>query len=205
MKSTLGIRLASKRRLKLISLSFVMMISAACHARLTSDTKLKKTVLEARTVTVPMGTQIQLTLSGYNYTNRYIDQFDVDGQGGGNLFVSEGLSGGGKSVCCISYRSGANAPKVRIRWQSGACIFTSYIDDGGDKHEGTHNYFREVDVQVDSSIPNLPRYFEVHFYPDGHIDASITEHESTARLIMNARREDNSKYPRCPNDAEPKN
>ena len=31
---------------------------------------------------------VSLTLHGYNYTNRYIDSYSINGQGGGNLFLS---------------------------------------------------------------------------------------------------------------------
>lgn len=189
----------------LISLPLAMFMLAACQAKhFASDGKVNEVASERHEIPAPIGTPIELMLTGYNYTNRYIDEFDVDAQGGGNLFVSEGANGGGKNVCCISYRSGAKARKVRIRWQSDACIFTSYTDGEGHKHERTYNYFNEVEVQVSSTIPRFPRYFEVHFYPDGHVEASITEHESRSRLVMKGDRENNWKYPRCPDDTEPK-
>ncbi|MFZ5520651.1 MAG: hypothetical protein ACOZD0_05545, partial [Pseudomonadota bacterium] len=31
---------------------------------------------------------VSLTIEGYNYTDDYIDQFTVNGQGGGNLYLS---------------------------------------------------------------------------------------------------------------------
>ena len=177
----------------------------ACHAQPSkSEANGTSANVDRPSVKAPMGTRIDLTLVGYNYTDRYIDRFDVDGQGGGNLFVSEGLNGGGKSACCVSYRSGANARKVTVRWQSGACTFTSYLDEAGRKHERTHSFFKEVEVQVDPSVPDFPNYFEVHFYPDGHAEAAITEHQSRSRLILNKDREDNSAFQRCPNDKEPK-
>lgn len=53
---------------------------------------------------------VGLTLSGYNYTNRYIDQFSVNGIGGGNLHVST-VTSGGTNVCCFSYTPGTPTPK----------------------------------------------------------------------------------------------
>lgn len=38
---------------------------------------------------------VSLTIEGYNYTDDYIDQFTVNGQGGGNLYLSTPTSGGG--------------------------------------------------------------------------------------------------------------
>jgi len=35
-----------------------------------------------------------LGITGYNYTNRYIDGFSVNGQGGGNVLISEDHAGG---------------------------------------------------------------------------------------------------------------
>jgi hypothetical protein len=150
-----------------------------------------------------MGTRIELALVGYNYTNRYIDQFDVDGQGGGNIFVSGPGTAGSGNACCVSYRSGAKARKVRIRWQADACTFTSYIDADGGKHERIHSYFKDVEVQIDPNIPDFPRYLEVHFYPDGHAEAAITEHESRARLRLSSDRENKTRYSRCPDDKKP--
>ncbi len=70
----------------------------------------------------------------------------------------------------------------------------------------THSYFKEVEVQVhvDPKTVERPQYLEVHFYPDGHVEAAVTEHESPPRLILNKDREDNSPYPRCPNGKQPK-
>ncbi|MES2117682.1 MAG: DUF3304 domain-containing protein [Pseudomonadota bacterium] len=151
----------------------------------------------------PMGTKVALTLTGYNYTNRYIDTFSVDGAGGGNLFVSHGASGGGGSVCCVSYVTGARARKVSVRWQTGACTFGEYTNSSGVKYHEIHSFFKEVEVQIDPRIPDQPAYFEVHFYPDGHVEAAITEHASPPRLLLSKDREDRSHYPQCPNDKEP--
>lgn len=65
---------------------------------------------------------VSLALVGYNYTDRYIDTFSVDGQGGSNLFVSSPTSGGGGSVCCATYWPGLKDYKVKVRWQSGASL-----------------------------------------------------------------------------------
>lgn len=151
----------------------------------------------------PMGTKVALTLTGYNYTNHYIDSFSVDGAGGGNLFVSDGVDGGGGSVCCVSYRIGAGAWKAVVRWQTGACIYDERVDSEGGKHSSTHSFFSEAEVQIDRDIPSNPAYFEVHFYPDGHVEAAITEHASPSRLLLSEDRKDRSNYPLCPNGKKP--
>jgi hypothetical protein len=43
--------------------------------------------------------RVSLEINGFNYTDLYIDSFEVNGQGGGNLFVSSPTSGGGGGVC----------------------------------------------------------------------------------------------------------
>jgi hypothetical protein len=205
MNFILNSRALGRQSLSPILMSFLVLGLPACHAQPPqSDTTGPSVAVDRPRIKAPMGTRIELTLVGYNYTNRYIDQFDVDGQGGGNLFVSDGVNGGGKSACCVSYRSGAKARKVTLRWQSGACTFNDYTDEEGRKHDRTHSFFKEVEVQVDPTIPDFPSYFEVHFYPDGHAEAVITEKQSESRLSLSKDREDNSVFQRCPNDTKPK-
>ena len=146
---------------------------------------------------------VELTLSGYNYTNRYIDQFSVNGIGGGNLHVST-VTSGGTNVCCFSYTPGTPAPKtVTVKWQHGACEYTTTTSSGYTTSRA-HPFFKTVEVPVNPKVPANPGYFEVHFYPDGHVEAAITEHQSGGRLHLDKEREDRSDYPRCPNDQKPK-
>jgi len=189
---------AWRRWLSAFCMSLMLLSVSACNAQAPEAPPAEKPVVKA-----PMGTRIQLGLEGYNYTNRYIDAFDVNGQGGGNLFVSGPSSGGGGTACCVSYITGPGAWEVTVRWQTGACTFNERTS-GGEKFNDIHSFFKEVKVQVDPNIPDQPRYFEVHFYPDGHVEAAITEHASRPRLILSKDREDRSHYPRCPNGQEPK-
>jgi hypothetical protein len=146
---------------------------------------------------------VGLTLSGYNYTNRYIDQFSVNGIGGGNLHVST-VTSGGTNVCCFSYTPGTPAPKtVKVKWQHGACEYKITTSDN-ETFSRMHSFFKTLEVPVDPKVPANPGYFEVHFYPDGHVEAAITEHQSGGRLHLDKDREDRSDYPRCPDDQKPK-
>lgn len=71
----------------------------------------------------PLGEPVGLLIEGYNYTDDYISSFTVNGQGGGNLFVSSPTAGGGKSVCCVSYTPGTLLPmKVKVRWVTDYCL-----------------------------------------------------------------------------------
>lgn len=153
---------------------------------------------------VPSGKRLNLTLKGYNYTSRYIDEFSVNGQGGGNLYVSGPTSGGGSSVCCVSYVQGGIAHEVTVRWQSGGCMFRA----GGVLADGSthvaHSFYSELNVRVDPYIPDRPKNFEVHFFPDGHVEGAITDRTSPPRLVYSKERADRSDFPRCPGDKEPK-
>jgi len=158
---------------------------------------------EASQRTAPPAKPVGLTIAGYNYTNRYIDQFFVNGQGGGNLFVSTETSGGGGGVCCVMYTPGLPPPKtVRVKWQASACLY-HYKGSDGTPFSRTHSYFKEADAVVDPRVPAHPNNFEVHFYPDGHVEAAITDQISSPRLKLSSRREDNSDYPHCPGGNKP--
>jgi hypothetical protein len=149
------------------------------------------------------GTRVSLTLTGYNYTNHYIDQFTVNGNGGGNIFVSGPNTGGGGSACCVNYMIGIDSWKFPVRWQIGGCSFnTSKYKDGRESSEIYH-FFKEEEVSVDPKIPDRPAYLEIHFYPDGHVEAAITEHSSPPRLQLSKDREIKPSYRQCPNDKRP--
>lgn len=151
----------------------------------------------------PSPKAIGLGLSGYNYTNRYIDQFYVNGQGGGNVFVSSETSGGGGGTCCVMYTPGTAPPKtVRVKWQASGCMYRE-TNSSGEVSRWTHSYFKEVDAAVHPHVPANPVNFEVHFYPDGHVEAAITEEMSWPRLKLHESREDRSDYPDCPGGKKP--
>lgn len=171
---------------------------SGCKAQTSTDTG-----PEVPPAKIPKGTLLSLTLTGYNYTNRYIDEFSVDGNGGGNLFISSPTSGGGGSACCVRHLQGHKADVVRVRWQSGGCLYSVKSDLDPEVFDQIHSFYKEADVQVDQAIPERPEYFEVHFYPDGHMEAFITESFSDPRLVLSETRKDNSKFPRCPNDKKP--
>jgi hypothetical protein len=149
------------------------------------------------------GTKVQLELTGYNYTNRSIGQFSVNSNGGGNVHVSSPTSGGGGSVCCVTYIVGIKKWRVLVRWQTGACTYNNEVDGNGERSFEVYRYFKESEIDVDPVIPSRPNILEVHFYPDGHLEAAITEESSAPRLRLPKERESKLPYRRCPNDARP--
>lgn len=149
-----------------------------------------------------IGTWVDLTLTGYNYTNRHIDRFSVNANAGGNLHVSSPTGGGGGSMCCVRYLVGAKPWQLRIRWQSDACVYTRTYSDG-EQDEEIHYYFQERQIVLDKAIADRPNYLEVHFFPDGHVEAAVTEDSSPPRLRLSKEREDKSPYRKCQNGKRP--
>ncbi|MFL6657178.1 MAG: DUF3304 domain-containing protein [Massilia sp.] len=151
----------------------------------------------------PRGTEVNLSLTGYNYTNRYINDFSVNGQSGGNIYVSGPSGGGGGDVCCVGYVIGARIWNLRVRWQIDGCRFDEHTDSAGQELFQLYSFYKEVEVKVDTTKTDRPHYLEVHFFPDGHLEAILTEHLSPPRLLLAKDREDKSDYKKCPNGERP--
>lgn len=118
---------------------------------------------EAPVITQP----VSLEINGFNYTDLYIDSFEVNGQGGGNLFVSSPTSGGGGGVCCVSFWPGTKLPvQLTIKWTRD------------------RKRWCEKEALLTGPVPANPRYLGVHFFPDGHIEAEITENDPEPRLRL---------------------
>ena len=110
-----------------------------------------------------------LTVYGYNYTDEGIYSFEVNGQGGGNLYLSTPTSAGGSGVCCISLSTPVTLPKkFKVRWTRGL----------------PRGFWCEQEVMLRGPVPPDPEYFEVHFYQDGHIEVAVTPRASPPRLKL---------------------
>jgi hypothetical protein len=104
---------------------------------------------------------------GYNYTDTYIDSFEVNGAGGGNLAVSTPTSPGGGHTCCLTLVSGIPiGTEFKIKWTRDRTRWC------------------EQTVRLTKPVPIEPRYFEVHFYVDGHIEVEATQRASAPRLAL---------------------
>jgi len=118
-----------------------------------------------------------LGITGYNYTGRYIDRFSVNGQGGGNVLISEGESGGGGTACCIVWQPGTALPvTMRVEWTYGI---------EGDLQTG--EVFRQpenhsAEVELKGPIPDKPTVFAVHFYPDNTVQVEVAEDYPEPRI-----------------------
>jgi Protein of unknown function (DUF3304) len=108
-----------------------------------------------------------LTLYGYNYTDTGIGSFEVNGHGGGNVEVSIPDAGGGKSACCVAVSSPLQqAIPIKIKWTRDS------------------ESWCELVVSLNPPLPPKPRFFEVHFYLDGHVEVAVTEESSPPRVVL---------------------
>lgn len=113
-----------------------------------------------------------VTIYGYNYTNRAIGSFEVNGHGGGNLSVSSPTAGGGSSVCCATVFAPTTVSlPYTIKWTQEADIWC------------------EQTVELPPLEIADPKYLEVHFYPDGHIELAATRDASPPRLKLERARQ----------------
>jgi hypothetical protein len=112
---------------------------------------------------------VSLEINGFNYTDLYIDGFIVNGQGGGNIFVSSPTSGGGGSVCCLTLWPGTELPTtLTVKWTRD------------------NKRWCEAEAVLKGPIPSNPKHLGVHFFPDGHIEAEISEDYPKLRLVLEA-------------------
>ena len=151
----------------------------------------------------PLEEPASLAIEGYNYTNRYIDSFTVDGTGGGNIHLSSATSGGGGTVCCVPYWPGTKTNVITVRWQSGACHYHKRSSTSDEVYDRLHSFYTEKKIIVVEKATASAKYMEIHFYPDGSVQAAVTASASPPRLKLSDERKDSSQYPRCPNDEKP--
>jgi hypothetical protein len=126
-----------------------------------------------------------LAIVGYDYTDRAVADFSVNGQWGANIEVSDPGTGGGKVICCVAMSRSTKTPFwVDVKYQMDALEAYSprkVIEPPGP--------YRKARVEVKGPIPPDPRYLEIHFYPDGHIEGAISGRNgpSDPRLKLEAR------------------
>jgi hypothetical protein len=120
-----------------------------------------------RAAAPPPSEPLTLEINGFNYTDLYIDGFEVNGEGGGNLNVSSPTSGGGTGVCCTRWWPDTTLPmRLIIRWTRD------------------RKRWCEKEVLLNGPVPARPRHFAVHFFPDGHIEAELTENYPEVKLRL---------------------
>lgn len=109
-----------------------------------------------------------VTLVGYNYTERPIFAFSVNGAGGGNIFVN---GGGASFSCCGEVTVGKPA---EIKW--------TYSRTKKQFEAGIQIEHHTTTVTVpEPSVPEA-EYLEVHFYPDHHVELALVKFPGKRRM-----------------------
>jgi hypothetical protein len=139
-------------------------------------------------------THYMLGIIGYNYTNRTIDGFSIDGHGGGDIRVSSPTSGGGGTMCCVLLSKKPTWPiQVLVRWQSGGCRVYDK------KRPSGRNYYayKELKVNVEKGASAYPSDIGVHFYPDGSVRVRLSEGSGMPLLQLSESRLIDDYLPEC--------
>jgi hypothetical protein len=130
---------------------------------------------------------VALSIEGYNYTSRFIVDFSVsDEKGnaawGGDILLSTPTSGGGRSTCCVMLDPKSEKPtRLRIDW-----TFDRVDDANG--HTIAPEIKKSAWVTVKPPYPEGAHNFEVHFYPNGRVEAMVTRWPSPPRISLPADR-----------------
>lgn len=113
---------------------------------------------------------IGLAIHGYNYTDRVIELFSIDSQGGGNIAVSSPTSGGGKTTCCLRWYLGSELSRpVKIEWM---------------RYKNDKEFWCKKTVMLEAPFPYRPTDVGVHFMPDGNIKVEVTEGYPDLKLSL---------------------
>lgn len=121
---------------------------------------------------------VELSIISYNYTGRYIHTLSVNGQWGGHSSKEDG----GGIVCCLSFRPDSKLPfDVEVEWALGR------------EEDAKGNITRAQEPHkakgiVKGPLPKgKPSYFEVHFMPDGSVQAYVTHFDSDPFMLPNGK------------------
>lgn len=121
---------------------------------------------------------VMLGITGYNYTDRYIDTFSVGGQGGSDVELSTATAGGSKTACCIGYNPRRQLPiQMKVEWTWGR------VEDSTGKVVKPKEHV-EVMAELRGPVPPDPQDLEVHFMPDRTVQLRITSRPSSPMLIV---------------------
>lgn len=146
-----------------------------------------------------------LGLVGYNYTDRHISDYTVNGAGGADVRLSSSTGGGSGITCCIRLKKqSVITPRVKVRWQYDGCVYLMKNDRTGAADWVRHYYYKEMEVDLQRADSGTPGYVETHFYPDGTVRVFSTDYFSAPRFILDPKRVDKSSFPKCKDNEKPK-
>lgn len=145
-------------------------------------------------------TDYQLDVIAYNYTDKTIGSYSVDGAWVGDVILSSPTSGGSGTGCCFMLPKKLKSPvRVTIRWQIGGCRYYVKSPSSNYMYGKTHYYYKEqiIPVQLKSKIN--PNHLAIHFFPDGSVQAHVTDELDLPLISLPEGRIDKSSFPRCSN------
>lgn len=140
-------------KLRLLVLLSCLLNATACEPKATKKPTFTTKTVQPAKANLPTGETAPLTIVGFNYTDKDINDFYVDGTGGGNLYVSSASGGGGGSVCCSSYTTGSFAPEINQRWQSDACPYGARVAEDAGVFNDIHSFYTVETVKINASVP----------------------------------------------------
>jgi|GEM_PF-3220034 len=113
--------------------------------------------------------EAKVDIVGYNYTDKYIGVFQVNGDFGSILRLSSPDSGGGNPNCCFRYMIHRPYPyQVEVTWAES------------DSDEKRTHFMATIPQPETTDL----KYLEVHFYPDGHVELKLTNRYGPPRLKL---------------------
>ena len=145
-----------------------------------------------------------LGLVGYNYTDRHISSYTVNGAGGLDVIMSSPTGGGSGITCCVKLKKKSVIhPRVKVRWQYDGCLYFMKNDRTGATDWVRHYYYKEAEVDLQRADSGVPEYIETHFYPNGTVQVRSTDDFSDPDLKLDPRRADKSFFSKCKNNEKP--
>jgi len=181
---------------KMIAMFWVLLALSAC------DGSYKPTPGRTETTQAPrQSIKSELAIVGYNYTAKHINSFDVGPVGGGNVHLSSETGGGGGIVCCFSFQPDVGPRTINVEWTDSICKYNVATHSNGATTFTVHRELRKSLVEIATPVPSDLQYLEIHFYPDGMVQAAITETISPPRIVLSKLR--GKPLPICSNNSEP--
>ena len=106
-------------------------------------------------------------LQAFNHTEQWIHNYSVNGEWGGNISPKESgerFGGGGGFSCGITIEVG----DVTVKWK-----YSNKTRE--DLARGVPLETHEVTVPMPIAESNHSRYFQVHIFPDNHVELHLSD------------------------------
>lgn len=123
----------------------------------------------------PEPTSRSISITGFNYTNRYIADVTVNGVWAGGISA---YGGGGSRVEGLTAPIQATETIVlKVKWRLSG-VYNLETDTYARVPSTEH----EADVTLPMPAPYNPRLLVLHFYPDGRVEAELEAQNPRRRV-----------------------